>query len=104
MSETETRSLPLRKSIKTHEGEMKVLTVRLPSGGIVWRLGEPFTTKFESDGQGGSRTEYRVIAPVAAEYFAEMTGVDQILLKQMHPHDVMAAFDMIATMLRPTAG
>ena len=99
-------TLPLRRPITVHgdDGptELRVLTLKLPSGRTVLRLGEPFTTKIESDGVSGSKIEFKVIAPLAAEYLSEMTGVNPILLGQLHPLDVLAAFDLLVRMLRPT--
>lgn len=100
-------TLQLRKPIKVHGTagavDLDVLTLNMPSGRLVLRLGEPFTTKIEQDG-GSNKIEFKIIAPLAAEYLAEMSGQNVDLLGQMHALDVLAAFDVIVNMLRPTAG
>jgi hypothetical protein len=104
----ETIVLPLRKPITVHGDagpkELKSLTLKMPSGRLVRRLGEPFTTKNESDGAGGVRFEFRVNPALASEYLAEMSGVEADLLDQMHARDVLDAFDAIVKMLRPIEG
>lgn len=84
--------------------EIKELPLHLPSGRTVLNLGEPFTTKVEDDGAGGTRLEFKIIPAVAKEYLAEMAGINIELLGQLHPLDVLACFDALARILRPTEG
>ncbi len=112
MSEVESEivdTLPLRKSIKVHgkDGvqEVNELKLRLPSGRLVLRLGEPFTTKIEQNEAGdGRRIEFKVNPTLATEYLAEMSGINSMLLGQLHALDVLAAFDKIVAILRPMPG
>lgn len=105
---TESTTFNLRKPITVHgtagAEQISSLTLKMPSGRIVLKLGEPFTTKIEADGAGGNKIEFKVIPALAAEYLAEMTGYDSIILGQLHPLDVLAAFDHLTRMLRPTEG
>lgn len=99
-------TMKLRKPITVHgdngHKEVNELTLKLPSGRTVLRLGEPFTLKIENDSQGAQKIEFKIIPPLATEYLAEMSGVDALLLGQMHPHDVLDAFNHLTQMLRPT--
>lgn len=101
-------TVPLRRPITVHgaDGAKSIgeLALKLPSGRLMLRLGEPFTTKIESDGQGGSKVEFKVVPALASEYLAEMTGINADLLGQLHPLDVRDLFDRLVTILRPTEG
>lgn len=104
----DTFTLPLRRPITVHgkEGAQPVseLKLNMPSGRTVLRLGEPFMTKIERDAAGAERIEFKVIPAAAADYLAEMSGYNADLLGQMHPLDVLAAFDVLVKMLRPIEG
>ncbi len=100
-------TLKLRKPIKTHgkDGvqEASELHLKLPSGRLMLRLGEPFTTKVEQDGPGApTRFEFKINPALATEYLVEMSGINAQLLEQLHPLDVRDAFDRIVAVLRPT--
>lgn len=98
-------TITLRKSITVPgEGgkkEISELPLKLPSGRTVLNLGEPFTTKVEGDGAGGTKIEFKIIPALAKEYLTEMTGINSDLLGQLHPLDVMDCFDALARILRP---
>ncbi len=102
-------TLKLRRTIKTHGAdgvkELSELHLKLPSGRLMLRLGEPFTTKVEQDGPGApSRFEFKINPALATEYLAEMSGINTQLLGQLHPLDVRDAFERIVAILRPTPG
>lgn len=101
-------AVKLRRTITVHgaDGAKQIdeIALKLPSGRLMLRLGEPFTTKIESDGQGGSKVEFKVVPALASEYLAEMTGINADLLGQLHPLDVRDLFDKLITILRPTEG
>ena len=107
---SETVTLPLRRPIKVHgkagPEEISTLALNMPTGRTVLRLGEPFTTKIEQEAGAGSPTklEFKIIPSLAAEYLVDMTGYNADLLGQMHPLDVLAAFDALTRMLRPIVG
>lgn len=98
------KTITLRKPITSHSGEVTKLDLKLPKGATVLRLGEPFTTKLESDGQGGTRIEFRVLPHLATEYLVDMTGINAELLGQLHPLDVRDAFDALKDIMRPSEG
>lgn len=103
---SESVTLPLRRPIKVHGvngvEEISSITLKMPSGRIVLRLGEPFTVKNEQPAPGAPiSVEFKIIPSMAAEYLAEMSGHNVDLLGQMHPRDVLDAFDALARMLRP---
>ena len=100
-------TLKLRRPITVHGAagaeQIGELKLKLPSGRIVLRLGEPFTTKIDFV-DGSNRLEFKIIPALAGEYLAEMSGYNTDLLGQLHPLDVLAAFDALTKMLRPTEG
>src|SRR5690349_3227601 len=101
-------TLTLRRPITVHgkEGQVSItaLPLNLPSGRIVLEHGEPFTTKIEQDGVGGNKIEFRIIPALARQYLVDMSGHNADVLAQMHPLDVLAAYDALTKMLRPTEG
>lgn len=107
MSDIET-TLPLRRPITVHgkngQESISALPLKLPSGRIVLEHGEPFTTKIEQDGVGGNKIEFRIIPALARQYLAEMSGHNADVLAQLHPLDVLAAYEALTKMLRPTEG
>lgn len=101
-------SMKLRKPITVHGKEIAEnvdeLKFKLPSGRLAMRLGDPTTTVFHYSPDGGKTMEAKVLPPLAAEYLAEMTGINSGLLGQLHPLDVLDAFDKVAMIMRPTEG
>lgn len=102
---TDSQNLTLRKPITTHgtgAGQVQVstLVLNMPKGSLVLRIGEPFVR--EATAGGGVR--YGTDPDKALAYLADMTGYDEGILGQMHALDILAAYDMLAKMLRPIDG
>lgn len=102
------KSIPLRKPITKHGANgaevIDKLDLKLPRGQLVLEVGEPFTTKVESDGNGGARVEFKVVPALAKQYLVDMSGINADLLGHMHPLDVRDAFDALRDIMRPTEG
>jgi hypothetical protein len=99
----QTQTLPLRKPIITHgtgATSTSTLTLNMPKGSLVLRLGEPFVR--EATAGGGVR--YGLDPDKARQYLVDMTGLDDGVLGQLHALDIIAAYDKLAMMLRPTDG
>lgn len=98
------KTITLTKEITGHNGKINKLELREPSGKIVMRRGLPYATIVipgnEEEGEP-DKIEIKQNPKMMAEYAAEMSGVDTLVLEQMKVADIVSLNQAIIEITSP---
>lgn len=101
-------TLTLKAPLKTHEGEVKELTLRdITAKDIIEIRHSPLSLTSVSTGMGAMRsTEQRVDIryDVAFQYLVRLTGVDEVILGTIGGSDLTKATNLIVKMWNEAEG
>lgn len=99
----DTLTVKLSRPITTHEGEVKELVLKEPSGRLVLKHGLPWKTIFMGGGgDQGEDTKFEVefVPSKMVVFLEEMSGVDRETLGEISARDMNALFLAVLTMLQ----
>jgi hypothetical protein len=95
---TEDTTYKLIKPLQTHQGEVNSLTLKYPTARSFMNHGTPFTVIREGD-EDNPRIEFKFNTKPMFKFIADMTGLDELTLADIHGTDVMPLFWQVANML-----
>jgi hypothetical protein len=99
-------TIKLSKPIKTHDGELNVLTLKAPTARSFISHGEPFKVRFVTEGDDVQRMELDFNNAVISKFLADMTveKTDDLIIGSLTATDFMLLRMSAANIILGVAG
>jgi hypothetical protein len=100
---TDSITVTLKTSIKTHAGDTSTLTLKEPKARSFFEHGEPFKTRVITEGET-DRVEFDYAHKVLALFLQDMTGIDTAILGSIVASDYFALRNAATNLILGVAG
>jgi len=96
MTDTNFIEFALSEPLKTHDGEVSVLKLKPPRARSFIKHEVPFKLVPRTDADGDVSNDLEFNAKAMMGFAADMSGLDDIILQNMHGFDTWKLFHVIA--------